>query len=87
MDEILGYIAEESPGAAEHVLEAIDSMAESLSELSERGRVVPEIGDPSIREVFVFRYRMLYQVGDDQVRVLGVIHGAMDFAARFRPGK
>lgn len=82
--EIIDYVTEDSPSAAERVVDAIDSMAQSLSELSERGRVVPEVHNPSIREVFVFRYRILYQVSSDQVRVLAVIHGAMDFAARFR---
>jgi plasmid stabilization system protein ParE len=52
--------------------------------LAERARVVPEVDDPSVREVFVFRYRMLYQVAEEQVRILAVVHGAMDFAARLR---
>lgn len=82
--EIIDYLAEDSPSAAARVLDAVDATAQSLSDLAERGRVVPETHDTSIREVFVFRYRVLYQVSSDQVRVLAVIHGAMDFAARFR---
>lgn len=82
--EIIVSVAEDSPTAAERVLDAVDATVQSLSELAERGRVVPETHDPSIREVFVFRYRVQYQVSSDQVRVLAVIHGATDFAARFR---
>ena len=61
------------------VLEVVLGVAESLDRLSERGRVVPEIGDQSIREMFVYSYRLLYQVSEDEVRILGFLHGARDF--------
>ena len=43
--------------------------------------VVPEIAESAIREVFVYRYRLIYQVGLDDVRILAVIPGAMDYRA------
>jgi plasmid stabilization system protein ParE len=49
-----------------------------------RGTVVKELADRSIREVYVYRYRLIYQVASEQVRVLAVIHGAMDFAGRLK---
>ena len=84
VDEILAYIVEQSPAGAAKVLEAIGATAGSLVELSERGTVVKELADQSIREVYVYRYRMIYQVGSEQVRILAVIHGAMDFAGRLK---
>jgi plasmid stabilization system protein ParE len=36
----------------------------SLATFAERGRVVPELGDPAIREVFVYKYRLQYEVQD-----------------------
>jgi plasmid stabilization system protein ParE len=46
--------------------------------------VVPEEGDPAVREMSVFhqRYRMLYEIVEEsgQVRVLAFIHGARDLA-------
>jgi len=54
--------------------------AEGLASLSERGRIVPEIDDPSIREVFVHRYRLLYEVTPTDVTILAILHGARDFA-------
>lgn len=84
VDEILGYIVEQSPAGAAKVLEAIGATAESLAELCERGNVVKELADGSIREVYVYRYRMIYQVGADQVRILAVIHGSMDFTGRLK---
>jgi len=31
-----------------------------LAAFAARGRIVPELNDPTVREVFVFRYRLLY---------------------------
>jgi plasmid stabilization system protein ParE len=79
LDEAIEYIAQDSPQAAEQVLEVALRTASSLRELSERGRVVPEIGNPKIREVFVYSYRVLYMVADDQVQILAFLHGTRDF--------
>lgn len=62
------------------VLDAALQVAASLSTLSERGRVVPELNNPSIRETFVFRYRLMYRVDDTTVVVVAFLHGARDFA-------
>lgn len=84
VDEVLGFISEDSASAAAKILDAIDATAASLATLSERGRVVPELNDPSIREVYVYRYRLMYQVSSSEVRMLAVLHGAMDFAGRLK---
>jgi hypothetical protein len=43
-------------------LEQALSAAQGLATLSGRGRIVPELNNPTVREVFVFRYRLLYEV-------------------------
>ena len=53
LDEIVAYIANDSPSSALAFLDAVSSKADSLSTLSERGRVVPEIGDPNVRELLI----------------------------------
>ena len=55
--------------------------ARSLSDLSERGRVVPEIEDPQVRELLLARHRVVYEVFPDRVAVLRIIHASRDFAA------
>jgi toxin ParE1/3/4 len=80
LDEVLAYIAPDSPHAAASLLERALEAAGNLSVLSERGRVVPEVGDPAVREVFVGRYRLMYRVEEAQVVVLTFLHGARDFA-------
>jgi toxin ParE1/3/4 len=62
------------------VLEAALDTAASLSMLSERGRVVPEVGEPTLREVFVFDYRLIYRVHSDRVVIQAFLHGARDFS-------
>lgn len=79
LDGIIAFIAEDSLAAARKVLDDILVMAGSIGELSERGRLVPERDDSSIREVFVYSYRLMYRVLDDQVQILAIVHGARDF--------
>ena len=85
LNEALAFIAAESPQGASSVARAALESADSLATLAERGRVVPEIGRPTIREIFVFRYRMIYRVGSDRVTVIAFLHGARDFE-RWRRG-
>jgi plasmid stabilization system protein ParE len=80
LDEVIAYIAHDSQHAAVQVLDAALGAAASLATFSERGRIVPELNDPAIREIFVFRYRLLYQVQDERVLVVAFLHGARDFA-------
>ena len=53
LDEAIRYIAEDSLPAAQRLLERALETASSLATLSERGRIVPELELPTIREVFV----------------------------------
>ncbi len=83
-DEILEFIAQDSREGARQVLEQAFAAAGSLATLSHRGRVVPEVGDGRIREIFVYRYRLLHRVEPERVSILAFIHGARDFE-RLRP--
>ncbi len=80
LDEAVAYVAQDSPDAAIRLLEQALDAGASLRSLSERGRVVPEMADPRIREVFVQRYRLMYEVTEAHVRILAFLHGARDFA-------
>ena len=75
----LEYISEDSPDAAGHFLGVVLDTAQSLSFLSERGRIVPELQRPDIREIFVYSYRILYQVTQPEVHIVAFLHGARDF--------
>jgi len=78
LDDAVAYIAQDSrPAAARLLIQALEA-ASSLDALSERGRVVPEFNQPTVREVFVQRYRLLYEVTPHEVQILAFLHGARD---------
>ncbi len=82
LDEIVAYIAKDSPASALAILEEVFTKAQSLSTLSERGRVVPELADPKVRELVIRSYRLFYEVHVNEVTILGVLHGAREFRKR-----
>lgn len=75
------YIAEDSPGYASSFVERIRDRARSLSELAFRGRIVPELKESIVRELLIGSYRLLYEIHDRTIYILGLIHGARDLAA------
>jgi len=75
---IAGYIARDSAFyASAFVLETREA-SRSLKGFSERGRVVPELANPNIRELFVKEYRLIYGIEQSRVVILGIIHGRRD---------
>ncbi|MBI1956186.1 MAG: type II toxin-antitoxin system RelE/ParE family toxin [Acidobacteria bacterium] len=87
LDAAIHYIAEDSLPAAQRILERALEAADSLSTLSERGRIVPELANPAIREVFVKRFRLIYEVHETKIEVLAFLHGARDFEKWQQSGK
>lgn len=86
LDEALEYIARDSRAGAQQLLTDCLAAAASLQELTERGRIVPEVNRPEVRELFVQRYRLLYEVHAAEVHILALLHGSRDFAAWRRKG-
>ena len=78
---IADYIAKDSNAYAAAFVGEILAAARSLSQLARRGRQVPEFPDPSIRELLVGNYRLIYQMRDRRIFILGLIHGARDLSA------
>jgi toxin ParE1/3/4 len=80
LDEVVAHIWADSPGNAVRVLDRALSAAGSLSTLAERGRVVREVNDPTLRELLVFDYRLLYRIREDEVVIRAFLHAARDFS-------
>ena len=64
---------------AARLLEEVLDAAESLSTLSERGRLVPELDDAVTREIFVRDFRLMYEVSSAHVLIVAFVYGARDF--------
>jgi addiction module RelE/StbE family toxin len=84
LESIADYVYQDSPHYAATLVQKIRTAARSLNEMPERGRVVPELGDPRIRELLVGNYRLIYQLADESVILLAVIHGARDLKALWK---
>lgn len=56
------YIAEYSPVAAQQFVDSSFAKVEQLLKFPQLGRMVPELGRPTVREVFYRHYRIIYQV-------------------------
>jgi addiction module RelE/StbE family toxin len=84
LDKIASYIAKDSENyAAAFVREMLDA-ARSLEHLAQRGRIVPEWHDVSIRELIVRNYRLIYQLTESVASIIGVVHGARDLEALWK---
>lgn len=78
LEEAADYIAKDSPRYAAAFVREVRDAASSLAQLAERSRPVPEFGDVSIRELLVRNYRLIYKVTEQNVYIIGFIHGARD---------
>jgi len=60
---------------AKAVVRKILASTRTLEHFPLAGRKVPEFDDESIRELFVYSYRIIYAVEEAQVTIAAVIHG------------
>ncbi len=76
LEKAANYIEKDSPRYASILVQESFQAAKSLEQWFERGRIVPEIENQNIRELFVMNYRLVYQITRDSVFILGFIHGS-----------
>jgi plasmid stabilization system protein ParE len=70
-------IARDSESYAAAFVQNVKEAAASLAQFAERGQIVPEISDESIRELLVSPYRLIYRIAPDRVLILTLVHGAL----------
>jgi len=75
IEAIAEYIARDSTVYAESTIERIFQASERLAQFPKLGRVVPERNDEFIREIFVFQYRIIYEIVASEIHILTVVHG------------
>lgn len=79
LKQIRDYIARDSKFYAQKVTTEIVEKSEKLNAFPNVGRIVPEIGDPNVRELLIYSYRLVYEVFSDKVEVLALIHSKRNF--------
>lgn len=67
--DIVRYISIDEPDRALRFGRLLIQQARSLRAFPLRGRVVPEFGDDSIRELIVRSYRIVYRVSHDKLSI------------------
>lgn len=76
--DIVRYISLDSPQRALAFGQLLVSSVKRLADFPEMGRIVPEFGNPLLREIVVRSYRVIYRVdhADCRVDVARFWHGA-----------
>lgn len=77
--QIHDFISPDSKFYAEKVVENIIARTEQIENFPNSGRVVPEILDDNVREIFVYSYRLIYEISEKNIYILSVVHGSRDF--------
>jgi plasmid stabilization system protein ParE len=65
LQDIVRYISFDAPDRAIELGQFLVSKTKSLGQFPEIGRVVPEFGNPAIREIVVRSYRVIYRVNHE----------------------
>ena len=76
IEEIISFISKDSELYAVNFASKIISAVETLKMFPEIGRIVPEYGDPKIREIIYRNYRIVYQIEERAVEIITVSHGS-----------
>jgi plasmid stabilization system protein ParE len=82
VESIKTFISRDSELYAQLVVARLVSAVERVGEFPDSGRVVPELGDPAIREILWRNYRIVYRIREASVEIVTVFHGAMLFPER-----
>jgi len=76
---IFDFIASDSKYYAKKVVQDIIDRTNIIEKYPMIGRKVPEIDDESVREIFAYSYRILYEIKSEKIYIIGIIHGRRDF--------
>ncbi|MBI2761329.1 MAG: type II toxin-antitoxin system RelE/ParE family toxin [Chloroflexi bacterium] len=80
LDEICAHIADDSPRQAVLFAHRVFQSTERLGAFPKSGRVVPEFSQADVREIIFERYRIVYRIDGDSVRIEMVHHAARPLA-------
>ena len=75
LQEIEEYISRDNPIIAIEFVDKLISLAETLLDIPEKGRIVPELSLENIRELLHKNYRVVYLVKKNSVDILTVFEG------------
>ncbi|MGH9793877.1 MAG: type II toxin-antitoxin system RelE/ParE family toxin [Candidatus Acidiferrales bacterium] len=84
LQDIVEYIGRDSHLYAAATADRIFRAVRRLARHPRLGRMAPEYRDPSVRELILSPYRVVYRVLRSRVGVIAIVHGNRDLLARLR---
>ena len=81
LNEVIDYIAQDSLEYALLFYEQVREKVENLIQFPKMGRIVPELDEPTIRELILRNYRIIYRISEKKIQIVRLFHGSriMDF--------
>jgi len=76
LKSIHDYISAESKVYAKRMIEKLIACVHQLERFPESGRIVPELGQNSIRELIEGNYRIVYKINPDHIGIVRIHHSA-----------
>jgi toxin ParE1/3/4 len=76
LDHIEAFISADSEFYARNFIQKIISSTEVLANFPMTGRIVPEFETPTIRELIIGNYRVVYRIRSKNVTIVRVHHSA-----------
>jgi addiction module RelE/StbE family toxin len=87
LEAIGEYFDRTSPQHAQVVIRKRYDSVERLTEHPKRGRQVPEVDHESLPELIVESYRVVYQIQNERIEIVTVLHSRQDLRKKFRQRK
>ncbi len=78
LEAICLFIARDAPPIASVFAERAFDAVDRLADFPESGRIVPEVSDPSFREIILGNYRIIYRLQPGEAQILTVHHAARE---------
>ena len=75
LQEIEEYISQDNIQSAINFIDKLISVAETIPNNPEKGRIVPELSIEKIREIIYKKYRIVYLVKAKSIEILTVFEG------------
>lgn len=76
LNEIIDYIAQDSPQYASLFYEQVREKVENLNSFPKLGRKIPELDDPNIRELILRDYRLIYRIFGEKIQIIRILHSS-----------
>jgi len=77
LEDIENYISQDSPHIARKFINRIFDKIDQLYQYPSFGKPVPEIGDRTVRELLLNKYRIIYQIIDERnINIIRIVHGS-----------